>query len=243
VELYYAPPSHIAHGEVTLEGEEHAHLMRVMRKRAGQEILVADGEGTAYTATITSVSRLRTCCRISATYPEYNEPREQLTLAVGMTKQPARFDVLVEKATEIGVRTVIPLLTRRTIRQAPRTERWRGIALAAMKQSQRARIPRIGQPATLPEVLSGIEPQHAVILHESSTGPHLESLRTRLGPAVTVLVGPEGGFTEEELQDATGAGCLEASLGTRRLRTETAAVVAAALLLLGSPLPVREQVP
>jgi 16S rRNA (uracil1498-N3)-methyltransferase len=235
VELYYAPPSHILGAEVTLEGEEHAHLMRVMRKRAGQEILVADGEGTAYTATITSVSRLRTLCRISASHPEYNEPRDHLTLAVGLIKQPARFDVLVEKATEIGVRTIIPLLTRRTIRQAPRTERWRGIALAAMKQSHRARIPRIAPPATLPEVLSGIAPQHAVILHEPSTGPHLESLRTRLGPTVTVLIGPEGGFTEEELQDAAHAGCLQASLGLRRLRTETAAVVAAALLLLGSP--------
>ena len=230
MELYYTPPENITGEELTLEAEESAHLTRVMRRRAGDEILVADGQGTAYAATITSVERRQTLCRITARHPEYNEPTQRLTLAVGLIKNPSRFDVLVEKATELGVARIIPLLTQRTIRHAPRTERWRSIALAAMKQSGRSRLPRIEEPATLGEVLSGVKDAAAAILHERATGTPLAELGHGLG---LVLIGPEGGFTDEETQEAIEAGCREASLGTRRLRTETAAVVAAALILLG----------
>ena len=238
MELYYAPPRQITRGEITLEGEESTHLRRVMRKRTGEEIHVADGEGTVYTATIISIDRQRTLCRITARQAEYNESPRRLTLAVGLTKNPARFDLLVEKTTELGVATIIPLLTRRSIRHAPRTERWRAIALAAMKQSLRSRLPQIQEPAILPEVLSRLPGQNALILHERASGPLLPLLGPALGNAPWVLIGPEGGFTEEELQEATGAGCRSVSLGVRRLRTETAAVAAAVHLLLGaSPAP------
>ena len=235
MELYYAHPRQIARGEITLEGEESTHLRRVMRKRTGEEILIADGEGTAYTATITSIDRQRTLCRITARQAEHNESPRRLTLAVGLTKNPGRFDLLVEKTTEAGVAAIIPLLTHRTVRHAPRTERWRAIALAAMKQSLRSRLPRIEEPATLAEVLSGVGGENALILHERAAGPRLPLLDPGLGNAPLVLIGPEGGFTDEELHQATAAGCRQASLGVRRLRTETAAVAAAVLLLLGAP--------
>ena len=230
MELYYTPPENISGEALTLEAEESVHLARVMRKRPGDEILVADGEGTAYAATITSVEGRQTLCRITARLPEHNEPKHRLTLAVGLIKNASRFDVLVEKATELGVERIIPLLTKRTIRHAPRTERWRAIALAAMKQSGRSRLPRIEEPATLSEVLSNVGGAAAAILHERASGTPLAELSPGLS---LVLIGPEGGFTDEETQQAIEAGCREASLGTRRLRTETAAVVAAALLLLG----------
>lgn len=220
--------------EITLEGEEHAHLVRVMRRREGDRILITDGEGTAYSATITSVSRQRSLCRISARHDGFNEPAQNVRLAVGLTKNPGRFDYLVEKATEIGVSSIVPLVSERTIRQAPRTERWRSIALAAMKQSLRSRLPQIEELTTLSRLLAEPGPSAGVILHEPSEAGHLASLRSRLGGRPTIAIGPEGGFTEEELHQAAGAGWFRASLGARRLRTETAAVVAAALLLSGA---------
>ena len=221
--------------QIALEGEENAHLVRVMRKREGHQILITDGEGTAYTATITSISRQRTLCRISARHDGFNEPAQHVRLAVGLTKNPGRFDYLVEKTTEIGVSSIVPLVSERTIRQAPRTERWRSIALAAMKQSLRSRLPQIEEPTTLARLLAEPGPSGGVILHEQSDAAHLASLCSRLGERPTIIVGPEGGFTEEELRQAVGAGWFQASLGARRLRTETAAVVAAALLLSGAP--------
>ena len=230
MELYYAPPRQISGDEIILEGDESAHLVRVMRKRSGEDILVADGTGMAYSAKIIATERRRTICRIIARHPQHNEPPHHLTLAVGLTKNPSRFDTLVEKTTEIGVARIIPLLTQRTIRHAPRSERWRAIALAAMKQSGRSRLPELDEPASLIKVLSEFNNTTAAILHEGASGPSLKGLDPVPG---FVLIGPEGGFTDEELQEALDRGCRMASLGVRRLRTETAAVAAAALILLG----------
>ena len=240
MDLYYAPPEQVRGDRITLVGEESAHLVRVMRKRAGEEILVADGQGMAYTAALVSIERRSTTCRIVARHPELNESPRRLTLAVGLPKNPSRFDVLVEKATEIGVARIIPLLTHRTVRHTPRTERWQAIALAAMKQSLRSRLPRIDEPRTLGTLLEDLTPTAAAILHASDSVAALGALSADLGERPLVLVGPEGGFTDEELQQAASAGCRPASLGQRRLRTETAAIAAAALLLLdpvGSGLP------
>lgn len=232
MDLYYAPPQQITSDEIVLEGDESAHLVRVMRKRSGEDILVADGTGMAYSARIIATERRRTICRIMARHPQHNEPPQRLTLAVGLTKNPSRFDTLVEKTTEIGVARIIPLLTHRTIRHAPRSERWRAIALAAMKQSGRSRLPELNEPASLDEVLSEVNTTSAAILHEGASGPPLAGLDPVPG---IVLIGPEGGFTDEELREALDRGCRMASLGVRRLRTETAAMAAAALLLLGPP--------
>ena len=107
-DVFYAPPSRVTEREITLEGEELQHLAQVMRRKEGDAIRVVDGAGTVYEAVIQKVSRAAARCAITARQPGLGESIVALTLGAGLLKNPAKFDFLVEKATELGVRTISP---------------------------------------------------------------------------------------------------------------------------------------
>lgn len=229
---FYTPPQHVGSDVLRIEGEEAHHLARVMRKERGDTIRVVDGAGMAYTVTITDLRRDVVICAINARHPRQHEPLVDVTLAVAVLKNGSRFDLLVEKATELGVSAIVPLLTERSIPQRARPERWQHIARAAMKQSGRCVLPAIGDPIPLSSLLAkNLGESAGLILHESAT----ESLRIaserNSWVKMVVAVGPEGGFSEEEIQQAVSAGFHSVRLGPQRLRTETAAMTAAGLLL------------
>jgi 16S rRNA (uracil1498-N3)-methyltransferase len=166
---------------------------------------------------------------------KYHEPSLDVTLAVSLLKNPARFDYLVEKATELGVRTIIPLLNERTIPQHEKHDRFEKIALAAMKQCGRSWLPRI-QPLQKYETVVSNSSHWPLkfIPHEKTDS--LQSISSEMknhddAHSVLITIGPEGGFSEEEVALAEHNGFKLISLGSRRLRTETAAVVAMAELL------------
>lgn len=237
MEYFYTPPHLITHNELTIEGDEFAHLTHVMRKRVGDMLLVVDGAGRAYEVIIKEVSRRTARCSITARRERLHEPGIAVTLAVALLKNAARFDVLVEKATEIGVVAIVPLLTKRTIPEHPKTERWQKLALAAMKQSGRCVLPRVHEPVSLTDFVH-TSPANClkVIPHEQETARTISSLLTSYSSAsVVICIGPEGGFTDEEIAVAAGAGFHTVSLGPRRLRTETAAIVASAAIILHHP--------
>ena len=230
MEYFYAPPGNIGDGSLFIEGEEFAHLTHVMRKKAGDVIGVVDGTGNRFEAEIAEIRRRTAYCRIRSHSLRPGEPPIRLHLGVGILKNSARFDYLVEKATELGVACVTPLLTERTIPRHAKTERWQKLALAAMKQSGRSVLPPIFGLTPFPDFLSGHPPGSLTLI------AHTEEPRMTLpgrgdGTDVVVCVGPEGGFTEEEVKKATDAGFRAVSLGPLRLRTETAALAAAARLL------------
>jgi 16S rRNA (uracil1498-N3)-methyltransferase len=233
MEYFYAPPEDIAESELTIAGEEFSHLTHVMRKQVGDRLMVTDGAGSAYEATITEIVRRSARCSIQARHRMLHEPQVRLILGVGVLKNGSKFDFLVEKTTELGVHAIVPLLTSRTIPRHAKTDRWRKIALAAMKQSGRSVLPRIHPVTPLAEFLEGDWGAHTKILpYEKATtvwrpkfgdGPS--------GDAVLACIGPEGGFTDEEVDQAVRRGFQTVSLGERRLRTETAAIVTTAALL------------
>jgi 16S rRNA (uracil1498-N3)-methyltransferase len=151
---------------------------------------------------------------------------------VGLLKQTARFDTLVEKCTELGVFSIAPLITERTIARGARSDRWHKIALAAMKQSGRSLLPAILQPVAFQEFLQSLEPgSDRLIAHEAVSSPTLTVHTAQLRPRAYVCIGPEGGFSEGEIREALKAGFTTVGMGRRRLRTETAAIVAVAHLL------------
>jgi 16S rRNA (uracil1498-N3)-methyltransferase len=154
LEYFYAPPGAIAAGVVRIDGDEFAHLSHVMRRTAGDVIGISDGQGTAYTAEITSIEKRMAIAAIRSTHPMLHESASVVILAAAPLKNPSRFDFLIEKATEIGVHSIIPLLTERTIPRHARTDRWQKLALAAMKQSGRCILPDVRDPMTL-EALIG----------------------------------------------------------------------------------------
>ncbi len=230
---FYCPRQNINGTTFRIDGDEYSHLVHVMRAKEGDEIMVVDGEGTAYDARIVSLKHKNATGELLRTYAHHHEPDMHLTLAVGMVKNPAKFDFLVEKTTELGVREIIPLQTERTIRVHANVGRWEKLALAAMKQAGRSVLPAIRPPMPLENLLASDEPFDVKYLaHEQrlpAANPRLERARR-----ILFLVGPEGGFSDAEVDRCLQAGCSPRYFGERRLRTETAAIVAAASVLLPS---------
>jgi 16S rRNA (uracil1498-N3)-methyltransferase len=231
MEYFYAQPGSVAPPTVTITGSEFTHMTHVMRMREGDAIRIVDGRGNAYDALITSITRQAASCRITARAQGLHEPARILTLAAGMLKNPSRFDYLVEKASEIGAVRIVPLVTERTIPRRAKTDRWQKLCVAAMKQSGRCVLPEVLQPVMFREFISSCEPLALkYIPHERATVPLTPSPVPGERPAV-VCIGPEGGFSDEEVAAAQEAGFQPVSLGARRLRTETAALVACAIVL------------
>jgi 16S rRNA (uracil1498-N3)-methyltransferase len=222
------------HGsDFTIDGEEAAHLTHVMRKKEGDEIRIVDGKGTAYDARIESVSKRAAAGVILQAYPGHHEPSCNVTLAVALLKNPSKFDFLVEKVTELGVHEIIPLLTERTIPSHAKSDRWQKLALAAMKQSGRSYLPAVQPLRTLADVLAASGAfDRTLIAHERPLEGRSVPAQFQEVSSAIILIGPEGGFSDAEMEKALAAGYQPWYLGERRLRTETAAVVAAALALL-----------
>ena len=234
MEYFYAPSTAVTPPTLTIDGEEFTHLTHVMRMREGDALRVVDGAGHAYDAVITTITRHEAHCRITAGYERLHEPSRELTLAAGMLKNPSRFDYLVEKAVEIGVSRIVPLLTERTIPRRGKRERWQKLCVAAMKQSGRCVLPRVDEPVPLEKFLDSCRAPLKLIPHQEAPLPLAVALTSGSGGAA-LCIGPEGGFSDGEIVAARAAGFQPVSLGERRLRAETAAVVACALLMAREP--------
>jgi 16S rRNA (uracil1498-N3)-methyltransferase len=236
MDYFYVKLEDVTSHGLTLRGDESKHLVRVLRKNVGDRIFVTDGNEMMYEAVIAEIGKTDTRCSIAAIHRRYNEPSLDVTIGVSLLKNPARFDYLVEKITELGVRTILPISCERTISRSQKHERLEKIALSAMKQCGRSWLPRI-QPLQSFECLieNSQHYQLKFIFHETSDSSHTVASELKLHEdihSLLIVVGPEGGFTEEETTHAVHAGFKSISLGTRRLRTETAAVVAVSHVLV-----------
>ena len=232
MEFFYAPSGDVHGDVVVLRGEEFTHLTHVMRRKAGDRIVITDGAGRTYTAEIADTSRREAVCRIIARQEFLHEPRVHITLAVALLKNPAKFDFLVEKATELGVSVIVPLRTERTIPAQGRTDRWQKLALAAMKQSMRCVLPEVRPVVAFEDVVRNTGAAARIIPHEQGTAPRIPELQlVRSADSIAICIGPEGGFTDSEVRRAVDAGFVPVSLGKTRLRTETAAIAAVATVI------------
>jgi 16S rRNA (uracil1498-N3)-methyltransferase len=233
MEYFYTPPDRITSDALVIEDEEFAHLTHVMRRSEGDHIRVVDGAGQAYEVRITSVSRKSAHCVITERLGRIHEPSRELTLAVALLKNGSNVDFLVEKCTELGVNEFVPLITERTIPRHDRRDRWQKLALSAMKQSGRCVLPRVRPMMQFSEYINRAPAETLrLIPHEKITEPSLQETLGQGTKSVEVCIGPEGGFTDGEILQAVSAGWNPVSLGQRRLRAETAAVAATALVLL-----------
>ncbi|HXH37699.1 MAG TPA: RsmE family RNA methyltransferase [Thermoanaerobaculia bacterium] len=204
---------------LTLSRDEqhHAHVVRV---REGEEVEVFNGRGAAFVAKYTADG-----LQLTAPAPG-REARVAVHLAMAIINLD-KFDIVLQKVTELGVRSIIPLVTERVEirpeRYRGKAERWRKIVFEATKQSGRSVIPIVAEPAPFDDVIRREGPK---ILFDADSTP----AAWQPGNAATLLIGPEGGWSENELQRARDHGCAFERLGVRRLRAETAAIVATALV-------------
>jgi len=233
MDYFYTPPSNITPSSLTIDGDEFSHLVHVMRAKEGDDIRVVDGRGNAYDVRIGEIKKHTAQGTIHRKHERHNEPPFDLTLAVGILKNPSKFDFLVEKTTELGVRTIIPVTTERTIPHHAKSDRWRKLALAAMKQCGRSYLPDVRELCPLHDLVQesasyGVK----LIAHEqriAGTSSPGFTREIRAG-SILVLIGPEGGFSDDEVKMAQSMDFVPLYLGVRRLRTETAAVVVSSLL-------------
>lgn len=229
MEVFFAYDDDCTTDQVTIRDEEAKHLARVARKKIGETIAVTSGNGVLVTARIEQITKSEVICSVLSRSERVNELPVHLILAISLLKNPNRFDMCIEKATELGVHEIIPFISTRTISHRESPERWKQIARAAMKQSCRCVLPQIHLTQDFSSLFKNPRfPSLVLLAHErqtlSASIPHVLSSNQPIS-SVMLIVGPEGGFTDEEVDVAEGHGCHSVSLGRRRLRSETAALV------------------
>ncbi len=234
MDYFYCAPEKFSKDSLLIDGDEYAHLVHVMRKKEGDEIRVVDGCGTAYDVRLGVLKKHMAHATILNILHSHNEPSLSVTLAIGVLKNPSKFDFLVEKVTELGVKEIIPLTTKRTISKHAKVERWQKLALAAMKQCGRSYLPSIHKLTTLSDLLMRDDHfDYKMIAHEKSNNTMtINNALTKSNASVLILVGPEGGFDDEEFEECIRTGFNQMYFGERRLRTETAAIVATSFILM-----------
>ncbi|HEX9984903.1 MAG TPA: 16S rRNA (uracil(1498)-N(3))-methyltransferase [Thermoanaerobaculia bacterium] len=218
-------PAALPPGEsVTLTGDEAHHAARVVRVREGEEVELFDGRGRAVAGVITTVGR-DVVVQLGNEVPS-RESRLHLTLAMAIINLE-KFELVLQKATELGVRTIVPLVTDRVElrreRYAGKMERWNRVVFEAVKQCGRSVIPALKEPARFEDVV-GRDGTRILFDLDESPAPATKA------DAVTLLIGPEGGWSERELALARERGVYVERLGPRRLRAETAAIVAGTIV-------------
>jgi len=226
--FYLATPPRDGHAVLT--GDEARHLARVMRCTVGDEVVVFDGRGGSWRARVAAIGRDEVRLELAAAVAQVSPARPPLTLAVALPKGE-RQKWLVEKLTELGVDRLVPLVTTRGVAAATpaAVERLERGVIEACKQCGRDTLLGVAKPTSIVALLRDVEPGTVVLIADRDA-EGLEA-RTVVGRPIVGLVGPEGGFTAEELAAADAAGARRVSLGAHVLRVETAAVALAARLV------------
>lgn len=234
MDLFTAEPGKITATGFTIDGDEARHILRVMRKRVGDNIFFTDGQGWQYEGQITQTSHGAVQGEIVGRAFEPREPGIKLTLAFGLLKG-SHNDFLVEKCTELGVSAFQPFFSRSSVVARPgpgRASRLTRIARGAMKQSLRTVCPAVSPPIAFADLLGRFKQFDRVWLaYEAATGRRAAAAGLKSG---LLLIGPEGGFSRDEYHQAAASGAIVFSLGPRRLRSETAAIVGSSLIIAGS---------
>lgn len=228
MQLFYTPD--IGSDHYTLNEEESRHCVRVLRMQPGELIHLTDGRGTLYTTEITDAHPKHCAVRVISAEHGYGRRPYSLTMAVAPTKNIDRFEWFLEKATEIGVDRIVPVICDRSERRTLKTDRAAKVITSAVKQSLKAYHPVLDEPTPLRELIARPFGGTRLIAYCHDLESERVHLRHRIarGGETLVLIGPEGDFSPEEINFARANGFLPVTLGASRLRTETAALVAVA---------------
>lgn len=236
--VFFLPLDAISPPSITVPPSLQAHLRDSLRLEPGEQIWLCDGQGTRYLMELTRITKHELAGRILSTAEEPPRTAPRLRLAQAVLKGE-KMDWVIQKATELGVSEIVPLQSRHTVvqlrpeRLEGQIARWQRIALEAAQQSEQWRVPVIAQPHSLSEYLeSRLASAVSLILTERREGESLNAVSIPAGgnESVLVMIGPEGGWSKEEVAQAEQAGHKLITLGPHILRAETAAIVAVGIL-------------
>jgi 16S rRNA (uracil1498-N3)-methyltransferase len=220
--------------QIVLDEDTSKHMVQVLRMNEGEHLNLTDGKGNLLTCKVIDAHKKH--CSVMVTATSNQEPAaRKVSIAISLLKNTNRFEWFLEKATEIGVSEIIPLVCERTEKEKFRYDRLQGICISAMLQSQQVWLPVLYEPMRFENVvMKQFENGRKFIAHCAGGNKRpLTKFQIDQSPHFQILIGPEGDFSPDEIELALQQHCIPVSLGETRLRTETAGVVAAALLVNG----------
>ncbi|MBP8944886.1 MAG: 16S rRNA (uracil(1498)-N(3))-methyltransferase [Paludibacteraceae bacterium] len=231
--VFYVPEPTLRN---TLSEEESQHAVKVLRLKEGEEIILIDGKGGYYKAKITFPDAKHCEFEIIETIPDFGKLNYYLHIAIAPTKNMERFEWFVEKAIEIGISEITPIICQFSERKVIKMERLEKIMIAAAKQSIRAYFPKLNPSSRFDDFLKKYQDSQQFIAHCYSFIENSEQIQklekkklkdvAQKSLGTIILIGPEGDFSKEEIKKAIAAGYIPISLGENRLRTETAGIIA-----------------
>lgn len=236
---FFVQKQNFVNNTAIIEGDDVKHIYKVLRLEPGEKVSINDLEGKEYLGRIEEVNKNKVIVSLLEELPVNNESPVNVYLYQGLPKS-SKMDLIVQKATELGVKEITPIITERVVVKSElgefkKVDRWNRIALEACKQCKRTLIPRINTPIEFEELISNLEAVDLVIVpYENETGFGIKNLIADIKKEVkniAIIIGPEGGFEEEEIERFKALGAYIVTLGPRILRTETAGFVCASLLL------------
>jgi 16S rRNA (uracil1498-N3)-methyltransferase len=214
---------------ITLDEDTSKHIVQVLRMQNGEQIQLTNGRGHLFTCEIIDNNRKKCMVKtISAVH--HSRHGHDIVIAISLVKNNARFEWFLEKATEIGVHTIIPLLCERTEKQNFKEDRLKNILISAMLQSQQCWLPLLIKPVKYTSFVTTHSIFTKFIAHCEEANGKTQLAAQKLTGDAAVLIGPEGDFTHNEIQLALQNNFLPVALGNTRLRTETAGIAAAVIL-------------
>ncbi|HEY9257543.1 16S rRNA (uracil(1498)-N(3))-methyltransferase [Chitinophaga sp.] len=227
--VFYAPeiqPDAVAY---TMNEDTSKYCIQVLRHEKGDQVLLADGRGHKFTAAITDDNRKKCVLQVWSceTVPP---PARALRIGISFTKNASRIEWFLEKATEIGIQTIIPLVSQRTEKEKIKAERLQNILVSAMLQSQQFYLPELQEPQAFDKLVKNNKDPQRMIAHCLPEQKQELQHTMQRGKDTLILIGPEGDFTPDEIKLALEQGFVPVSLGNTRLRTETAGMVAVTLM-------------
>jgi 16S rRNA (uracil1498-N3)-methyltransferase len=225
MQLFYTPNIDETTATFSFDKVESKHIIKVLRKKDTDILFVTNGEGYLFETEITLASDSKCTVKILS-FEKKPRSKYHLHIAVAPTKMNDRFELFLEKATEIGIHEITPIICDRSERKVINNERFDKIILAAMKQSNELYLPKLNEAISLKDFLKHKQEGLQLIAHCEETNK--KTLKSVLKPNenITILIGPEGDFSEKEIAMAIDSSYIPVSLGNTRLRTETAALVA-----------------
>ncbi|MFA6308727.1 MAG: 16S rRNA (uracil(1498)-N(3))-methyltransferase [Clostridia bacterium] len=243
---FFINKSDITGNIIIIAGEDVSHIKKVLRLKVGNNLTLCDGNSMDYNCVIEKIDEKAVTLRIMCTSFSDTEPKINVTLYQGIPKSD-KFDYIIQKSVELGVKSIVPIITERTVVKIEnesdgikKAARWQKIAYEAAKQSNRGIIPKVELPIAFSKALEQINNyQLKIIPYEKENKIDLKSVLNEYiinvsenkGLDVSVIIGPEGGFTEEEVEKAKEKGVQSVTLGPRILRTETAGVNVLSILM------------
>ena len=225
MQLFYNPNFNETQTSFVFDKEESKHIIKALRKKEDDILHVTNGLGVLFTAKITIASDTKCTVKI-VSFEKQEAPKFKLHLAVAPTKMNERYEWFLEKATEIGIQEITPIICEHSERKVIKLDRFQKILESAMKQSLHYYLPKLNEPIAYKDFIKNVNPGQLFIAHCEETNKKSLKNELQANEDVTILIGPEGDFSVKEIQLATDNNFIPVSLGATRLRTETAAIVA-----------------